>query len=244
MPEQLKVLDLFSGIRSAASVSDLNEPECAPSRSARSNPIAAPSSPSTGRASHVTTTLQHSTISLPTCTPSAPDSPAKTPASDRPNGVGVLALRASELDFGERSSDWLLTYDPDFSCWKTYQVSFLPGLDVFSETWPRSGMMQSGVAFLHPRSVSPIDVTASGLLPTPAARDFRDISKGQAFLSQRSWHSPSLATRLLERGVHWTMLSEAYEAAMGYPSKHTEIELKPSETRSSRKSRKQSGEQS
>ena len=168
----------------------------------------------------------------------------RTPASDKPNGEQGPELTASELDYGEKSSVWPLTYDPVSSSWKTYQASFLPGLDVFSETWPRSGMMRNGVAFLHPRPVSPIDVTASGLLPTPAARDFRDISKGQAFLSQRKRHSPSLATKLLERGVHWTMISTAYEVSMGFPSKYTEIELKPLETRSSRKSRKQSGEQS
>jgi hypothetical protein len=66
--------------------------------------------------------------------------------------------------------------------------------------------MRSGVAYLHPRPASPIDGTGSALLPTPAARDFRDLSAGKAFLSQRKRHSPSLATKLLERGVHWTML--------------------------------------
>lgn len=224
----------------AASASDLNELECEPSRSARSTPSADGCSPSTGPELSYSETLENLTPSGRTLMRSVLASHARTPVSDKPNGAGGSVSRASELDFGEKLSGWPLTYDRELSCWKTYQVSFLPDLDVFSETWPRSGMMQSGVAFQHPRPVSPIDVTASGLLPTPAARDFRDISKGQAFLSQRKRHSPSLATKLLERGVHWTMLSTAYEVAMGFPSRHTEIELRPLETQSSRRSRKRS----
>src|SRR5689334_19635678 len=43
--------------------------------------------------------------------------------------------------------------------------------------------------------------------PTPAARDGKDISRSNAFLSQRERHSPSMATRLLERGTPWTVIS-------------------------------------
>lgn len=46
--------------------------------------------------------------------------------------------------------------------------------------------------------------------PTPAARDGRDISRSNAFLSQRQRHSPSMATRLLERGAPWTVISAVY----------------------------------
>jgi hypothetical protein len=156
-------------------------------------------------------------------------SPARTPALDKPNGESASGLTASELDSGERSSDWPLTYDPKSSFWRTCQASLVPDLEQFSGTWPRSGLMRSGVAYLHPRPASPIDGTGSALLPTPAARDFRDLSAGKAFLSQRKRHSPSLATKLLERGVHWTMLSTAYEVAMGFPSQWSAVELSPSE---------------
>ena len=225
-----------------ASRSDLNEPECEPSRSARSISFADKFSPIGGPIYLDLETLNASMAFPATLSPQA--SPARTPALDKPNGESASGSTASELDYGEKSSDWPLSYDQASSCWRTYQASFLPGLDEFSGTWPRSGMMRNGVAFLHPRPVSPIDVTASGLLPTPAARDYRDISAGQAFLSQRKRHSPSLATRLLERGVHWTMLSTAYEAAMGFPLQHTEPASRRSEIRLSRKSRKPSEEQS
>jgi hypothetical protein len=233
-----------SSVASDLSASDLNERDSERSASVKSIHSAEGCLPSTGPMSPAMTTCEHSITLSPTLTPSAPASLAKMPVSDKPSGEPVSVLTASELDYGEKSSVWPLTYDPASSSWKTYQVSFLPGLDEFSETWPRSGMTRSGVAFLHPRPVSPIDVTASGLLPTPAARDFRDISKGQAFLSQRSRHSPSLATKLLERGVDWTMLSTAYEAVMGLSLQHTAVASKPLATPSSRKSRKQSAAQS
>lgn len=58
MPEQLKVLDLFSGIRSADSASDSNEQECEQSRSARSTPTASASCESTGQMSPVMKTCE------------------------------------------------------------------------------------------------------------------------------------------------------------------------------------------
>ncbi len=54
-------------------------------------------------------------------------------------------------------------------------------------------------------------------VPTPAARDGKDISRSNAFLSQRLRHSPSLATRLLTQGVSWLVIAPAYCLAMGYP---------------------------
>lgn len=55
VPEKLRVLDLFSGIPLAASVSGSSEPEASvPLPSARSSPTAVPSSQSTGRTSPAT----------------------------------------------------------------------------------------------------------------------------------------------------------------------------------------------
>src|SRR5260370_36533659 len=84
---------------------------------------------------------------------------ASMPASDKHNGESVSGLMANELDFGERSSDWPLTYDQKSSFWRTCQVCLVPDLEQFLGTWPRSGLMRNGVAYLHPRPVSPIDVT-------------------------------------------------------------------------------------
>jgi hypothetical protein len=54
-------------------------------------------------------------------------------------------LKASEAGFGERWRESLAKYDPNTHSWRTPQCSLLEGLDVFSETWPKWGMMRNGV---------------------------------------------------------------------------------------------------
>lgn len=73
--------------------------------------------------------------------------------------------------------------------------------------------------------------------PTPAARDGKDISRSTAFLSQRLRHSPSMATRLQERGAPWTVITAIYCIAMGYPSCWNDMRPKATEMQSSRKQR-------
>ncbi len=73
--------------------------------------------------------------------------------------------------------------------------------------------------------------------PTPTARDGKDISTSNAFLSQRQRHSPSMATRLLERGAPWMVITAVYCLAMGYPWQWNEMRPKDTATRLSRKSR-------
>lgn len=60
-------------------------------------------------------------------------------------------------------------YDPDTSSWKTSQLSLLEGSTEFSETWPRSGTMRGGTAFLRQPLAPLTDATAfslSRLAPT------------------------------------------------------------------------------
>ncbi len=67
--------------------------------------------------------------------------------------------------------------------------------------------------------------------PTPCARDGKDISRSNAFLSQRKRHAPSMATRLLERGAPWEVITEIYCLAMGYPSSWNDARPEVTETR-------------
>ena len=76
--------------------------------------------------------------------------------------------------------------------------------------------------------------------PTPAARDGRDISRSNAFLSQRERHSPSMATCLLTQGAHWTVITAIYCLAMGYPSQWNDARPRVTETQLSRNSRPKS----
>jgi hypothetical protein len=94
---------------------------------------------------------------------SAAASPAKTSALQ--GGAGIEARAA---DYGQNTPDLLANYDPATSSWRTSQHSLLGGLDEFSETWPRSGTMRSGIAYQLPPLVPLTAETASGLWPTPA----------------------------------------------------------------------------
>jgi len=75
----------------------------------------------------------------------------------------------------------------------------------------------------------------STLWPTPAARDGKDISRSNAFLSQRLRHSPSMATRWLTLGRPWQVISAVYCLAMGYPSSWNEVRLRSTAMQSVRK---------
>jgi hypothetical protein len=71
---------------------------------------------------------------------------------------------------------------------------FGEGLTAYSETWPRSGMMQSGIAYRLPPLVRLTDGTGSGLWRTPQAGDERACHTGtqnQVMLAhQVMWPTP------------------------------------------------------
>ena len=81
----------------------------------------------------------------------------------------VPALTVRARVFGQSTPVLLASFDPGTSSWRTSQLSLLGGSEVFSGTWPRSGMTRSGIAFrLQP--LAPLTKgIVSGLLPTPAA---------------------------------------------------------------------------
>jgi len=60
------------------------------------------------------------------------------------------ALRVPGVVFGRSLSESLASYDPVTSSWRTYQLSFIEDLTLFSETFPKSGTMRSGK--LYPRN--------------------------------------------------------------------------------------------
>ena len=63
---------------------------------------------------------------------------------------GVLGLTGNTLAFGGKCGASLAKYDPDKCLWKTRQDSRAGGLEPFSETFPRWGMMQSGELYRVP----------------------------------------------------------------------------------------------
>ena len=95
----------------------------------------------------------------------AEDFPAKTSPMREP----AQELKVSAAAYGQSSPDLLANYDPNTSSWRTSQHCLVEGLTVFSETWPRSGMMRSGTAYRLQPLVRLTDATEFGLWPTPTA---------------------------------------------------------------------------
>lgn len=85
-------------------------------------------------------------------------------------------LKVSAADCGWKWPASFAKYDPASRSWKTRQCSLLGGLDGFSETWPRWGLMRDGecseLIGLEPRNIE----NESGYWQTPTTRD----GKGQS----------------------------------------------------------------
>ena len=222
----------------AAFPSDLNEPGCEQSRSVKSSRSRALSSPNAGQAFPATTTcgvLQLPDLrqmELPSMSYVAV-SPAKTSASQE---------RAPELEesvavYGPNTLDLLASYDPVTSSWRTSQRCLVEGWTKFSETWPRSGLMRSGIAYQRPTLVPDNFGTEFGLWPTPNATEFKggrtSPRRGVANPERNNWQDWCS----LVLGQRYPV-PETAEQVMGFPTGHTAIEQ--SATPSSRKSRKSS----
>ena len=68
-------------------------------------------------------------------------------------------------------------YDHGSRCWRTWQRCLIEGWERYSGAWPRSGMTRNGIAYQLAELALPTGGTASGLLPTPTAREGKDWSK-------------------------------------------------------------------
>lgn len=98
---------------------------------------------------------------------SAAASPAKTsalPAREQDS-------QASGLVFGTSLLGSFAQYGPDGWSSKTSQRSLLADSEPFSETWPRSGLMRSGIAYRLAPLVPRTAETESGLWRTPSASE-------------------------------------------------------------------------
>ena len=104
-------------------------------------------------------------IAFAPSTSSAADSPVRiSPTLAREPGS-----RASVPAFGANTLESFASFDPVSLLWRTSQRSLLGGWVMFSETWPRSGMMQSGIASAPVMLARPIGESGCSLWPTPSA---------------------------------------------------------------------------
>lgn len=79
---------------------------------------------------------------------------------------GGRELKAPDQDCGPRWRGSLARWDPAMSLWRTPQCSLLEGLDVFSETWPRWGLMHGGECSALPMPARLTSGNESGSWPT------------------------------------------------------------------------------
>lgn len=120
----------------------------------------------------------------------------------RAKTLAVLGNRAgyqpAEVGSGQRSLDCLAKYDPISQSLKTLQTCWLEmgggGLQPFSVTWPRSGLMQNGIVLERPTLAWPMAVIGSGYLPTPMASD------GEAWLKVSKSDPRTSIARAINRG--------------------------------------------
>ena len=87
--------------------------------------------------------------------------------------------------YGLKSPDWLASYDPATSSWRTCQHCLVEGLTVYSETWPRSGMTRNGTAYQLPPLARPTGGIESGSWPTPDASVVQYGEKPDTWLARR-----------------------------------------------------------
>lgn len=96
---------------------------------------------------------------------------AKTSAAQ----AEVKELKENDQACGSTWRESLAKYDHDTHSWKTAQCSLLADSESFSETWPRSGTMLHGVAYLgNPLEQVIREIGYGSLLPTPCASDHRN----------------------------------------------------------------------
>ncbi len=84
--------------------------------------------------------------------------------------------------FGQSTPALLANFDPDTCSWRTSQLCLLEGSALFSETWPRSGLMRSGIASRLPPLAPLTAGTGSGSsrIPTPTVGDSKSAANATA----------------------------------------------------------------
>ena len=93
--------------------------------------------------------------------------------------------------------------DQGLSYWRTSQACLALGMDTldrYSETWPRSGMIRSGTAFLLRPSAPLMRGTGSGYLPTPIASNGKTVHLRSGGRPPRSYLPPPTAAQRPNEG--------------------------------------------
>ncbi len=221
---------------SETSASDSSAPEGSV-RSGSVKSILSPgaSSPSIGLMCPAPMTCANENSVLEKPTSSVEDSPVRTSARLVEAPAWPVVVRDSGGSYYEPFA-W---YDRSTRSWRTWQRCLIEGWEPWLETWPRSGMTRSGIAYRRAPLVPSTTGIESGSFPTPT----RSMGKrGWGFsLTTKERYSRRIIEIAHQYG--WRPHCHLLEWLMGLPLGWTDVsEQKPSEMPSSRKSRKSSGE--
>jgi len=136
-------------------------------------------------------------------------------------------LEGAGQDYGRNSLESLARYDQAMYSLKTAQCSLTEDSTEFCVTLPKWGSMRNGVVSQRQKSVRHTSVSASGLLPTPTATDYKGSKKSfvlkrvkkrthgltlREFLakytdqSKTVYPSPGLMCQMMGWPIEWTKL--------------------------------------
>lgn len=156
--------------------------------------------------------------------------PAPTSGELMSSAAGSHAKTSATLGIGQESaandpvcglsmSGSLAWYDLDSLLWRTWQRCFIEGWELFSETFPDSGLMRSGRLFRRAPWVLHTHGKDCSLWPTPTAS-----------MGQNGWginlnclhgYRPDVGARCAVSG--WRPHPELIETLMGFPIHWTDL---------------------
>ena len=80
-------------------------------------------------------------------------------------------LTVIDQDYGQKWHELSVKFDLDSCSWRTHQCLFPEDLQESSVILPKWGMTRTGLVYQHLTLERPINVTESGLLPTPCSQE-------------------------------------------------------------------------
>ncbi len=127
--------------------------------------------------------------------------------------------------FSQKFPELLAEYDQNGFFWKTYQLCLTGEWELYSETWPQSGMTRSGKLYQLQQSEQFIGAVACGLLPTIPATEYKGCQKYRYRGSETFRGSKmSEGLRTSQNDPPCTHPNFA-EAMLGYPKDYTLLEI-------------------
>lgn len=143
-----------------------------------------------------------------------------------PLPAAALGSMGREADYGEKSPASFAKLAHDSSGWKTHQLSLLGGLEEFSQTWPRWGLMLNGECWELDTSALGIYESESGyLLPTIGKNEYKG-SSAKRYRGSKDFRGAKMVEGLRTCSTDPIYLTPSFaEIAMMWPITWTELHV-------------------